>query len=161
MFVAWYTHSVSHSAAELWQSPPQGPAIDCVSDEKHACGEVCICTTRSDREVLVKHHARFRSHEAALRARSVCVSGRVFRSENLKNIFHHVVADELELFPLCQPLQSSCRCPLKFCGRVGVLSLCRRKCCRSQSFAFCKSGCFRGGNGAFSTCCRLLHVVRI
>ena len=63
---------------------------------------------------------------------------RVFRAEDLE--MFPPPDEELEIFLLCQPLQS-CHCQLEFCGCVGVSSLCRGTRSRCLSVAFCKSGC--------------------
>ena len=108
--------------------------------------------------VSTVHHA-FGLTKPRRASKYVSVSVRVFRSVDLEISFflHHLLGEELELFPPCQPLQS-CHCQSEFGGCVEVLLPCRRTCSRCQPFGFCKSGCW---HGACSTCCRLLQIVRI
>ena len=111
------------------------------SAEKHACGEVCICTSRSDRESLAHHHAIGLPKPQPLISKLFSVSGRVFRfadGEPKKNTI--LSTTNLTCFPLRQVLQS-CHCQLKYYNCVTLLSLCRRTCCRCQSLTFWRSRC--------------------
>ena len=50
--------------------------------KKHACGEVFIYTSRSDREALVHHHCLSLPKPHRVISRFFSVSGRVFLSED-------------------------------------------------------------------------------
>ena len=127
------------SAAEIKLSACHCECAEDNSAGKHSCGNVFLCSSRSDREALVHHRAIGHQKPHRVIFTFFCVSGRVFRSEDWEqNNVHRLVDDKLEFVPLCQLVPSL---------QVGILinawrrCLCRRTCSRCHSWALCKSGC--------------------
>ena len=71
--------------------------------EKHASGEVFTYTHRSEREVLVHHHASGLSSRVTVKVRFRKGTGLPFQRLE-EDVLFLLVGDDLE-FPHCQPLQ--------------------------------------------------------
>ena len=77
------------------------------SNEKHARGKVFIYIPRSDREVLVQHHAFGLPKLVAFQLRKRECTGLPFSELGKLSFFlYHLCDEELGLCPPCQRLQS-------------------------------------------------------